>query len=168
MVEIVEFLIRLWNSGNIEIVWTQRLNNSSGRNVSCWKFLCSWSWKPEHWTSFSYTTEATSCKNKLKRSWPKKKKRATLLFCGCFRVQEDGGSACLSWCLWLTFVAVAFTCTLLFEHSQVHSGWTMSQYQAEPFYVCVSFGPWLDPDRVPVCLNLSGVKGHAGRGASRA
>lgn len=106
-------------------------------------------------------------KNKFIQSG-KTKKNKTKKSCWCFRVcikpSEVGGIMevqCVSSCIWLTSVAVAFTCRLMFEHFQTHSECTMSQYQGDIFHVWFSFGPWLDPSRGLVCLNLSGVNGHA-------
>lgn len=68
----------------------------------------------------------------------------------------------VSSCVWLTFVAVAFTCRLMFERFQTRSGCTKSQYPSDFFYISLSSGPWLNPCWGLVCLNLSGVNGHSG------
>lgn len=110
-------------------------------------------------------------KNKLKQSWWKNKTQNKTCHAGlfwiCFSLSIKPSEVegilevqCVSSCIWLTYVAVAFTCQLMFEHFQTHSGLncdSMSQYQGDIFNVWFSFGPWLDPRRALVSLNLSGV-----------
>lgn len=151
-------------------------HDMSERKFVAPNFLTSWScravqvhdsqnrvWKPPPGTSsWAWKTNSND---------PSEKNKRVMLACSeiCFHVCINPSEVerirevqRVSSCVWLTFVAVAFTCRLMFERFQTRSGCTMSQYPSDFFYVSLSSGPWLNPCWGLVCLNLSCVNGHAG------